>query len=170
MVSLSLSTFSGFSLRPSSARQLQCYSGDLVLPIMHTGSLWCLRKDFLVSQGMLTDYCIQRSTANTVCSCICVSTAIHYATSSYRDLAGELITTIILIRNTLSFALNYGITPWVTAEGTRNTMITVAAIAFVWNGSMFVMIKYGRRLRENSAKRYWTWVEQAKAKGLYAAH
>lgn len=36
-----------------------------------------------------------------ISSTLCLSTAIQYATSAYRDLSGELITTIILIRNTL---------------------------------------------------------------------
>jgi len=41
-----------------------------------------------------------------ISSTLCLSTAIQYATSTYRDLGGELITTIILIRNTLSFAIS----------------------------------------------------------------
>jgi hypothetical protein len=101
-----------------------------------------------------------------ISSTLCLSTSIQYATSSYRDLGGEHITTIILIRNTLSFAINYGITPWIKAQGQRNTFITVAVIALVCNGTMFVMIYYGKRLREHSAGRYWKWVEEARAKGL----
>lgn len=101
-----------------------------------------------------------------ISSTLCLSTSIQYATSSYRDLGGELITTIILIRNTLSFAINYGITPWLNAQGQRDTFITVAAIALVCNGTMFIMIKYGKRLRQISASRYWSYVEQARAKGL----
>lgn len=38
-----------------------------------------------------------------ISSTLCLSTAIQYATSAYRDLSGELITTIILIRNTLRY-------------------------------------------------------------------
>lgn len=101
-----------------------------------------------------------------ISSTLVLSTAIQYATSSYRDLGGELIPTIILIRNTLSFAINYGITPWIEAEGQRNTFITVAVLALVCNSTMFGMLKYGRRLRENSAARYWKYVEGARAKGL----
>jgi hypothetical protein len=101
-----------------------------------------------------------------ISSTLCLSTAIQYATSSYRDLGGEHITTIILIRNTLSFAINYGITPWIDAMGRMNTFITVAAISVVCNGSMFGMIWWGKRLRQQSAATYWRWVEQARAKGL----
>lgn len=101
-----------------------------------------------------------------ISSTLSLSTAIQYATSSYRDLGGEHITTIILIRNTLSFAINYGITPWINAQGQRNTFITVAVLALVCNGTMFVMIYYGKRLRESSASRYWKMVDAARAKGL----
>jgi hypothetical protein len=38
-----------------------------------------------------------------ISSTLCLSTAIQYATSAYRDMSGELITTIILIRNTLRY-------------------------------------------------------------------
>ena len=101
-----------------------------------------------------------------ISSTLCLSTAIQYATSSYRDMSGEFITTIILIRNTLSFAINYGITPWMNAQGQRNTFITVAVLALLCNGTMFVFIKYGKKLRQGSADRYWGYVEKARAKGL----
>ncbi|CAG8958498.1 hypothetical protein HYFRA_00009812 [Hymenoscyphus fraxineus] len=101
-----------------------------------------------------------------ISSTLSLSTAIQYATSSYRELSGEHITTIILIRNTLSFAINYGITPWIEAQGQRDTFITVAAISLVCNGTMFLMLWWGKRLREISAPTYWRWVAKARAKGL----
>jgi hypothetical protein len=50
------------------------------------------------------------------------------------------------------------INPWLRAQGFRNTFITVAVIALVWNSSMFVMMYYGKALRKSSAKRYWALV------------
>lgn len=50
--------------------------------------------------------------------------------------------------------------------GTQYTFITAAIIAFVLNSTMFIVIRFGRRLREHSARRYWTYVERARAKGL----
>lgn len=43
-----------------------------------------------------------------VCSSLAVAGALGYAISSYHELSGDMITTCILIRNTLSFAINYG--------------------------------------------------------------
>lgn len=43
-----------------------------------------------------------------VSNSLCVAGAIGYAISSYHALSGDMVTTLILIRNTLSFAVNYG--------------------------------------------------------------
>lgn len=97
---------------------------------------------------------------------LCVSAALNYAISSYRELSGGMVVTCVLIRNTLSFAINYAIDPWLDAMGYRNTYISVAVIGFVWNASLFPMVKWGRKLREATATRYWRDVEKAKKKGL----
>lgn len=95
---------------------------------------------------------------------LCVSAALNYAISSYRELAGGMVVTCVLIRNTLSFAVNYAIGPWLAALGYRNTYLSVAVIGFVWNASLFVLVKWGRRLREATAARYWSDVERARAR------
>lgn len=92
--------------------------------------------------------------------------SLGYAIASYPQLSGDMITTCILIRNTMSFAINYGITPWLNSMGYRDTYVIVAAIGFVWNASIFGMAKYGRKMRENSAERYWKHVAKAYEKGL----
>ncbi|CZT14560.1 related to transporter protein HOL1 [Ramularia collo-cygni] len=101
-----------------------------------------------------------------VSNCLCVAGGLGYAISCYRELSGDMVTTLILIRNTMSFAVNYGITPWLTAMGYRNTFIMVAAIGFAWNASLFVMVRLGPKLRASSAERYWRDVAKARAKGL----
>ncbi|KAF9873809.1 major facilitator superfamily transporter [Colletotrichum karsti] len=95
-----------------------------------------------------------------------VAGSLGYAIASYPQLSGDMITTCVIIRNTMSFAINYGITPWLNHMGYRNTYIIVGVIGFVWNASIFIMAKYGRTMREKSAKRYWEHVAKAHAKGL----
>ncbi|KAG7053385.1 major facilitator superfamily transporter [Colletotrichum scovillei] len=97
---------------------------------------------------------------------LAVAGSLGYAIASYPQLSGDMITTCVIIRNTMSFAINYGITPWLNHMGYRDTYIIVAAIGFVWNASIFVMTKYGRTIREKSANRYWRHVAKAHAKGL----
>ena len=38
-------------------------------------------------------------------------TSLNYCIDSYRELSGEAIVTVILIRNTMSFAVSYGSVP-----------------------------------------------------------
>ncbi|KAJ0125333.1 major facilitator superfamily transporter [Diaporthe amygdali] len=97
---------------------------------------------------------------------LCVSAALTYAISSYHELSGGMVVTCVLIRNTLSFAINYAITPWLEATGYQNTYVTVAVIGFVWNASLFGMVRWGRRMREATAQRYWRDVKRAREKGL----
>ncbi|KAK8057938.1 MFS general substrate transporter [Apiospora saccharicola] len=97
---------------------------------------------------------------------LCVSAALGYAMASYPELAGQMVTTCVLIRNTLSFAINYGITPWLQASGYLRVYCIVGGIGLVWNASLFVMTRYGRRLRVATAARYYRDVDYARAKGL----
>ncbi|KAI1336065.1 major facilitator superfamily transporter [Xylariaceae sp. FL0016] len=97
---------------------------------------------------------------------LCIAAGLGYAINSYPELSGNHVITCVLIRNTLSFAINYAITPWLNAMGYRNTYIICAAIGFVWNASLLVMVKVGRKFREQSAVKYKRHVESARAKGL----
>lgn len=97
---------------------------------------------------------------------LCVAGALNYAIGSYMELSGDMVTTCVLIRNTMSFATNFGVTPWLKASSYLVVYCTVAAIGLVWNLSLFVMTRYGRAMRQRTAKRYWRDVERARAKGL----
>ncbi|KAJ3546108.1 hypothetical protein NM208_g2171 [Fusarium decemcellulare] len=103
--------------------------------------------------------------ALSISNAIACPMALSYAISSYPDMSGELVTTTVIIRNTMTFAINYGITPWIRQQGFRDTFITAAVIGLVWNTSMFVMIRHGKTLRQMSAKRYWKSVDRVKAQG-----
>lgn len=49
--------------------------------------------------------------------------AINYCINSYSELGSETVTTMILIRNTLSFAVNYGYVPHSKLERRQNRII-----------------------------------------------
>jgi MFS family permease len=87
------------------------------------------------------------------------TTAINYAVDSYKDLSGEGMVTVILIRNTMSFAIGYGITPWMANTGLQNTFIAAAFIGLGFTATFFIMIKWGRHFRLSSREAYWKYVE-----------
>lgn len=99
-------------------------------------------------------------------SSMTIAVSVTYTLDSYRDIAGEAIVTVILIRNTMSFAVNYGSTPWVTGMGLQNTFILAAVLSFLGFLTFLPMTIYGKRLREKSVDRYRRYVEQEKRLGL----
>lgn len=64
---------------------------------------------------------------------------------------------VILFRNTMSFAFNYAITPWIDDQGLQNTFIAVAVLAFAFGASFLLMEWKGKYLRTISAARYWAY-------------
>ncbi|KAJ4291755.1 hypothetical protein N0V90_009650 [Kalmusia sp. IMI 367209] len=92
--------------------------------------------------------------------------SVAYCIDSYRALSGEAIITVILVRNTMSFAIGYGITPWVTDMGLQNCFITAAFVGMAQVCTVFVLIKYGKKLREMSVGRYEGYVEVMAKSGM----
>ncbi|MCJ1371051.1 hypothetical protein MMC20_002266 [Loxospora ochrophaea] len=92
--------------------------------------------------------------------------SISYCIDSYRELSGEAIITVIIIRNTMSFAIGYGITPWVTNMGLQNAFIVAAFAGLAQIMTIFVFIKYGYSLRKASVDRYRRYVKEMAAAGL----
>ena len=92
--------------------------------------------------------------------------SVAYCIDSYRALSGEAIITVILVRNTMSFAIGYGITPWVMGMGLQNCFITAAFVGMAQVGSVFVMMRYGKRLREMSVPRYKGYVDEMAMSGM----
>ncbi|CAG7924880.1 unnamed protein product [Penicillium olsonii] len=92
--------------------------------------------------------------------------AITYIIDSQKELAGESIVSVILIRNTIGFAFAYAVNPMISNMGLQNTFILIAVLGIVlWSGCL-LWIKIGKAARRSISKSYWNIVE---AHGL-AAH
>ncbi|KAF2141709.1 uncharacterized protein K452DRAFT_228429 [Aplosporella prunicola CBS 121167] len=83
-----------------------------------------------------------------------------YAIDSYRALSGEAMVTVILVRNTMSFAIGYGITPWVDGMGLRDCFVTAGLVGLAQCLTVFAMIRWGKECRRRSIVRYATYVEE----------
>ncbi|KAF4434491.1 transporter HOL1 [Fusarium acutatum] len=91
---------------------------------------------------------------------------ISYCIDCYTELGSDAIVTIIIIRNTMSFAIGYGVTPWVTGMGYQNAFLVAAFVAMAQFSLAFVFIKYGKQLRRSSTASYFKYLEQVKDDGL----
>ncbi|KAL6242311.1 hypothetical protein RBB50_010859 [Rhinocladiella similis] len=92
-----------------------------------------------------------------------VTLSVNYLIDSYHDISGDALVTVILVRNTMSFAISYGITPWLTNLGYQNCFISAAFVGMTASSAFFIMIKYGKMFRVKSAARYWALVSEEKA-------
>jgi len=88
-----------------------------------------------------------------------VQLSVSYCIDSYKDLSGEAMVTVILVRNTMSFAVGYGITPWVTNMGFQNAFILAAFVGMAQVATFLIFTKWGKAMRVKSAPRYAKYVE-----------
>ncbi|KAK7510693.1 serine/threonine kinase 16 [Phyllosticta citriasiana] len=95
-----------------------------------------------------------------------ITLSVAYAIDSYRALGGESIVTVILVRNTMSFAIGYGITPWVDGMGLEKCFTTAAFVGLAQCLTFLVMVKWGKGLRRESAGRYVHCVEEMAKSGM----
>jgi hypothetical protein len=93
-----------------------------------------------------------------------VTLSVNYMIDSYHDISGDAIVAVILIRNTMSFAVNYGITPWLNNLGYQNCFLSAAFVGLAASSVFLIMIKFGKRLRIKSNSKYWSIVNADKAK------
>ncbi|KAF2024533.1 MFS general substrate transporter [Setomelanomma holmii] len=93
-----------------------------------------------------------------------VTLSVNYMIDSYHDISGDAIVAVILIRNTMSFAVNYGITPWLRNLGYQNCFLSAAFVGLAASSVFLVMIKFGKGMRVRSSGKYWSIVNADKAK------
>ncbi|KAJ5967219.1 hypothetical protein N7501_003467 [Penicillium viridicatum] len=83
-----------------------------------------------------------------------ITLCVHYFIDSYRELSGIVMASVILVRNTMSFAIGYGITSWIDKMEYQNCFISAAFIGMACASVFFVMIKLGNTFRERSREQY----------------
>ncbi len=84
-----------------------------------------------------------------------ITLSVNYLVDSYHDISGDAMATVIIVRNTMSFAIGYGITPWVDHLGYQNCFISAAFIGMAACLAFVVMIKWGKTFREQKKTLYW---------------
>ncbi|CCD44829.1 similar to MFS transporter [Botrytis cinerea T4] len=92
--------------------------------------------------------------------------SVSYCIDSYKDLSGEAMATVIIIRNTMSFAMAYGITPWVTNMGYQNAFIVAAFAGLAQVLTFFAVVKWGKSWRNNTKGRYYKYVKENEILGV----
>ncbi|KAG9235562.1 major facilitator superfamily domain-containing protein [Amylocarpus encephaloides] len=97
---------------------------------------------------------------------IAIPVSVNYCIDTYQALSGQALVTIMIIRNTMSFAVSYGITPWLTDLGYQNCFISAAMIALASSLVFLIFVKWGKGMRISSKDRYWRMVKESEAMGV----
>jgi Major Facilitator Superfamily len=97
---------------------------------------------------------------------VAAQTAISYIIDTYKDLSTQCMVTMMLIRNTMCFAVNYSLTDWLTNMGIQNTFILAAGLGFVQICSFLVMIKWGKKWRDITKARYYKYLVECRELGF----
>lgn len=92
--------------------------------------------------------------------------AVNYLIDTYRDMAGMAMTVIVIIRNTMYFAVAYGIQDWIDGMGLQNAYISCAFIGMAATAVFVPMIRYGKACRQRSTVPYRTMVSEAMRLGM----
>jgi hypothetical protein len=87
------------------------------------------------------------------------ATSIAYNVDCFKDIAGETLILVMVIRNTMGYAMAYGITPWLEASGLQNTMIGAAFLYLGCTMTFLIMVIWGKRMRKMCAARYSQFVD-----------
>lgn len=66
----------------------------------------------------------------------------------------------------MSFAIGYGITPWVTDMGYQNAFIVAAFAGLAQVLTFFAVVKWGKSWRDNTKGRYYNYVKENEKLGL----
>lgn len=91
---------------------------------------------------------------------------ISYCIDSYKDLGADAIVSVIIIRNTMSFAIGYGVTPWVVNLGYQNAFLIAAFAGLAQVLTPILFVKWGPRMRAASAEQYRREVQKAEVLGI----
>jgi hypothetical protein len=101
------------------------------------------------------------------CSTAGVTLSVSYLVDSFRDISGDGLASIILVRNTMSFAIGYGITPWIESLGLRDCFLSVAFVGMAICAVFLPVIIWGKSLRARKRDSYWREVRIRRETGMH---
>ncbi|KAL4900035.1 hypothetical protein BDW74DRAFT_171117 [Aspergillus multicolor] len=92
------------------------------------------------------------------------SLAYTYILDSYREMAGEGLVSVVLIRNMMGFAFGYAAVPMIDNLGARYAFVAIALIGELLWATCIAVVYVGKHFRQCTAQKYWRLVENHGAK------
>ncbi|ODV91807.1 hypothetical protein CANCADRAFT_389 [Tortispora caseinolytica NRRL Y-17796] len=95
-----------------------------------------------------------------------ITAPVNYVVDCYREGAAPALVLVIVIRNSMSFGMGYGITPWIEGMGYQNTFITAAFVCIACTLTFIVMVFVGKKSRIMTKDAYWDYVQKMIDNGM----
>ncbi|KEQ98934.1 hypothetical protein AUEXF2481DRAFT_76810 [Aureobasidium subglaciale EXF-2481] len=77
-----------------------------------------------------------------------------YILDSYKEIDTQVVTTIILLRNTIGFGVSFGIQSWINGMGLQNCFIMIGCLSFAITIFALFFIAFGKKMRGWTTTRY----------------
>ncbi|KZZ92297.1 Major facilitator superfamily domain, general substrate transporter [Ascosphaera apis ARSEF 7405] len=87
------------------------------------------------------------------------SISLSYSIDCFREISGETVAGVTVIRNSIGFGISYATTPWYTNMGLQNAFITAGMVAIGCCLTSLPMMYYGKACRRFSAKYYFKYLD-----------
>ncbi|KPI39025.1 putative MFS-type transporter [Cyphellophora attinorum] len=84
----------------------------------------------------------------------CGDISLTYCQDCYQDIIGDALTSVVFVRNAISTALVFAVTPWMTGMGVFNMFIMLGCLGLAVALTCVPLIIWGRRWRIRLAGRY----------------
>ncbi|KAK9378781.1 MFS general substrate transporter [Kockiozyma suomiensis] len=84
---------------------------------------------------------------------------LSYMIDSYKELAGETLMAVNIMRCTMAFGYGYAVTPWIENQGYKNSFVEMGVISIVVFASFAVVLRIGKGERKRTTAKYWQLVE-----------
>lgn len=96
---------------------------------------------------------------------VTASLTLGYAIDCYRELSGEVMIAVIIVRNSLSFAIGYSLTPWLNL-GLQNTFISAAFVGMAITMTFIPVIIWGKAWRRMTKERFYKYCQTSSVQSL----
>ncbi|KAK7208161.1 major facilitator superfamily protein [Myxozyma melibiosi] len=83
---------------------------------------------------------------------------LSYMIDSYKELAGETLMAVNIIRCTMAFGYGYAVTPWIENQGYKNAFVEMGVISIVLFSTFALVLAIGKKERRRTAPVYWKLV------------
>ncbi|RMX75630.1 hypothetical protein D0869_11445 [Hortaea werneckii] len=95
------------------------------------------------------------------------SIGLSYAVDCFKEISGESMASVIVVRNTIGFGFTYAITPWYTNERLQNCFIEAGFLSLLCMATFVPMIFIGKILHRFSTETYWKYINSSSLKGTH---